>query len=345
MQKKVSVKDIAQELNISLSTVHKALTGKSGVSEKKREEVIETAKHMGYVVNSVAQSLARRDIKIGIVMPSKWNDYFAQMKSGMEQEFAALQKYKVQGVFCYISNDFFGEEPNRLINWIKIEQIDVLIYCPSIYSYEENFFGSIKKMGVPVFFSGDTFDNEECVSAITVDSEMSGKLAADFYRCIYPTGLRVAALTGSLKVKSHKMKIDAFQERVKSYGGEVLNVIETGDDDDETYRCMDTLCENNINAIYVSTATSLPVCRYIEERGLSEKITLVCTDLYEELKYYMKKNIVSATVCQNQEKIGRKAVRVAYEYFVGKNSYGGKMLETSPIISIKPSLYLLADVE
>ena len=51
MQKKVSVKDIAEELNISLSTVHKALTGKGGISEARRKEVLDMAKRMGYDLN------------------------------------------------------------------------------------------------------------------------------------------------------------------------------------------------------------------------------------------------------------------------------------------------------
>ena len=86
MDKRVSVKDIAQKLNISLSTVHKALTGKSGVSEERRREVMRAAHDMGYVVNSVAQSLARKDINIGILMPSEWQGYFEHMKAGIEKE-------------------------------------------------------------------------------------------------------------------------------------------------------------------------------------------------------------------------------------------------------------------
>ena len=74
MKKQVSVKDIAKELNISLSTVHKAMTGKGGISEERRKEVLKTAKKMGYQVNSVAQTLARKSINLGIIMPSLWQD-------------------------------------------------------------------------------------------------------------------------------------------------------------------------------------------------------------------------------------------------------------------------------
>ncbi|MBQ9985849.1 MAG: helix-turn-helix domain-containing protein, partial [Oscillospiraceae bacterium] len=54
-EKRASVKDIAARLHISLSTVHKALTGKPGVSEARREQVLEVARELGYVVNTAAQ--------------------------------------------------------------------------------------------------------------------------------------------------------------------------------------------------------------------------------------------------------------------------------------------------
>ena len=345
MQKKVSVKDIAEELNISLSTVHKALTGKGGISEARRKEVLDMAKRMGYVVNPIAQSLARKNIRIGIVIPSKWQEYFSQMKAGIEKEIQSLQKYKVEGCFYFLNSHFSNQEEKNLINWLKTDNIDALIYCPSIYSFEEELFHSIKKIGIPVFFAGDTFDNAESISKITTDSEISGKLAADFLNCIYPKGPRAAVLTGSLKVKPHKIKTDAFNERIKKQGGRVICVCETDDDEAKTYEYIDEICSQDIDALYVSTATSLPVCRYFESKGIKDEITLICTDVFDELKYYMKKGIVKATIYQNQEEIGKKAVRAAYDYFVNKNSYGGELMETEPLITVKPRLYLLADIE
>lgn len=46
--KKISMDEIAKKLNISKVTVHKALTNQKGVSEKKRELIISTAKYLGY---------------------------------------------------------------------------------------------------------------------------------------------------------------------------------------------------------------------------------------------------------------------------------------------------------
>ena len=64
-----------------------------------------------------------------------------------------------------------------------------------------------------------------------------------------------------------------------------------------------------------------------------------------ELKEYMKRGIVNATIYQNQEQVGRIAVRSAYDYLVRSTSYGNEMIETSKTVCIRPCLYLLADIE
>lgn len=344
MQKSVSVKDIAQKLNISLSTVHKALTGKGGISEQRRKEVIEAAQEMGYVVNSVAQTLARKDINIGIFMPLKWQDYFAQMKAGMEKEIDNLQKYKVHGRFYYFSSDFSKEDSEKALEWIKKQSIDVLIYCPSIYSLHEEFISAIKKSNCPIFMAGDSIDEMNSISDIVTEADLSGKIAADFLRCILADKINAAVFTGSLKVKSHKGKVNSFIKRVEGFGGKVECVIETEDDNEKTVDYMKNI-SSDVNAIYVSTATSPPICKYIDENGLSDRIVLICTDLFDELKYYMKKNVVKATIYQNQEKLGSVAVKVAYEYWVKKNSYGNEDVQMEKTVYIRPNLCLLADVE
>ena len=182
MQKKVSVKDIAQELNISLCTVHKALSGKGGIGEERRKEVLETARKMGYEVNSVAQSLARKDITLGILMSSRWQDYFEDMKAGMEAEIQNLQKYKVCGQFYDLSSDLTGKDAELVLERIKERKIDALIYCPSIYPLPEAFVAGIKKANVPIFLAGDSTEELDSVSSIITDAVLAGKIAADFLK-------------------------------------------------------------------------------------------------------------------------------------------------------------------
>ncbi|MFR2055737.1 MAG: LacI family DNA-binding transcriptional regulator [Collinsella sp.] len=64
MSARVTMKDIAAELGVSINTVHKALTGKAGVSESVRAKVNAKAEAMGYHRNTSASSLRRKDINL-----------------------------------------------------------------------------------------------------------------------------------------------------------------------------------------------------------------------------------------------------------------------------------------
>ena len=44
----ITIKDISARLNVSATSVHRALSGKEGVGEKLRRQILETAKEMGY---------------------------------------------------------------------------------------------------------------------------------------------------------------------------------------------------------------------------------------------------------------------------------------------------------
>ena len=55
--KKVTLKDIAQELNITIGTVSHVMNGIDDISEETKKRVLETAKKLGYISNNAAVSL------------------------------------------------------------------------------------------------------------------------------------------------------------------------------------------------------------------------------------------------------------------------------------------------
>ena len=102
--RRVTVKDIANELQISPGTVSKALSGKKGISDTMRNRIYDTAIAMGYRVNRTAQSLARKPICIGIIYPVVWAEYYGELIRGMERALESLRDYNVTGEFACFSS-------------------------------------------------------------------------------------------------------------------------------------------------------------------------------------------------------------------------------------------------
>jgi LacI family transcriptional regulator len=76
----VTIKDIAAELNLSHSTVSRALNDRSHISENTKERVRQAAKKLGYVANQSARMI-RGDVSvlIGLVIPDMHNDFYSAL--------------------------------------------------------------------------------------------------------------------------------------------------------------------------------------------------------------------------------------------------------------------------
>ena len=342
----VSVKDIAARMNVSLSTVNKALTGKSGISEKRRQEILAVSKEMGYECNPIAQSLARNPITIGVIFPDKWSDYFRAINIGMRDEFAKIEKYKVKSS-VYITSDKDVENGNSLKEWLIKENINAVILCVSAHKSTTVVENTIAELSLPVFQVGEEKKYSKMISSVAINVVMAGNLVADFFNCVYGNNVKAVALIGYNDINAHKEKADAFKENIEKNGGTVYTIEETYDDSEEAYNAMRRVYEKypDVNAVYACTATSSYACRYIEENKLEKQIIFVGTDFFENLQEYMKKGIIKATVFQNQEKLGATVVRAIYDYLVGKNSFGYEEVSSVEKIVINPVLYFKSNIE
>jgi DNA-binding LacI/PurR family transcriptional regulator len=84
-KKRIGITDIANALNVTPSTVSRALNGGSKVSEQKRIEIISLAKKLGYRPNPIARSLVEnRTHTIGLIIPEFTHHFYSRMLAGIE---------------------------------------------------------------------------------------------------------------------------------------------------------------------------------------------------------------------------------------------------------------------
>jgi LacI family transcriptional regulator len=90
----ITIRDVARRLNLSTTTVSRALDGYDDVAEETRQLIVKTAHEMGYVPNQAARQLRRRrSDTIGYILPAekpRFSDpYFAEFIAGLGDEAAA----------------------------------------------------------------------------------------------------------------------------------------------------------------------------------------------------------------------------------------------------------------
>jgi len=107
MKKKITLKQIAKELDVSISTVSKSLRNSLEIGEETRLKVQAFAKFYNYKPNNIALSLKNRKTKtIGIIIPEIVHHFFSTVINGIEQV-ANENGYSV--VIC-LSDDSFDKE-------------------------------------------------------------------------------------------------------------------------------------------------------------------------------------------------------------------------------------------
>ncbi|WP_321973833.1 LacI family DNA-binding transcriptional regulator [Paratractidigestivibacter sp.] len=85
---RVTMKDIAAKVGVSVNTVHKAISNKPGVSDAVRAQIMQCAEEMGYRRNESASILRRRDLRVVVCLPSSEQEgsfYFAYLWRGIER--------------------------------------------------------------------------------------------------------------------------------------------------------------------------------------------------------------------------------------------------------------------
>src|SRR5260221_196060 len=118
--------DLARELNVSISTISRALSRPEMVAPATREKVLAAVKQFGFQPNEIARSLRTRQTKtIGIIVPDITNWFFGVIVKAVG-EVAKSNGYSV--LVCNADEDPAGEE--HALNLLRDRKVSGIINCP-----------------------------------------------------------------------------------------------------------------------------------------------------------------------------------------------------------------------
>src|SRR5580693_465670 len=117
------MKDIAQDLGVSLMTVSKALRSHTDISEETRQRVLLRMRELNYQPDWIARSMVtRRTYLVGLVLPDLMHSFFAEVAKGVARK---LQPLGYQVVISDTGED--GEVERRQVDVLVNRKVDGLI--------------------------------------------------------------------------------------------------------------------------------------------------------------------------------------------------------------------------
>ena len=151
-QRRTSLKEMAEQLGVSIATVSRALRDSHEVGEEMRIKIQTPAKKLNYRPNPFAQSLKRKTPKvIGVVVPNLVTHYYAAVLDGIE-DYATKAGY---AVIAANSHEDHLREEKAIDNFVNMYVVGI-IACIAQDTIDYSHFVEINNMGIPLVFFART---------------------------------------------------------------------------------------------------------------------------------------------------------------------------------------------
>ena len=214
MKSKATLKQIAKELGVSVSTVSKALNDSPEISEPTKLRVQEYAKLKKYKPNVIGLNLKNRSTKtIGVILPNILNSFFAKVFTGIEKV-ADAKGYKV--ITC-ISNESLEKEINAL-EMLSNGTIDGFILSVSEEAQKLQQFGHFKSIineGTPIVMFDRIADEVNCDKVVVDDMDS----AIDATNHLIKTGCKKIALFSTIdNLSVGKLRAKGYYKALEDAG-------------------------------------------------------------------------------------------------------------------------------
>lgn len=337
--KKVTIRDIAREANVSVGTVSKYLNGRQDMREENRAAIAQAIQRLDYTVNMVARTLAHKPITIGVLLSSTFDEYFTPMEEGIRSAVDSLVDHKVSAVYERYAGYYDDQKINETLEDYIRRGVNGIILAPSRYYDLSGMIPRLEQAGIPVVLVVSDAKRAGRLAYVGIDAELSGRVAADFAALVLAPGEETAVFLGSREVIEHSKKADSYCAGCESQGLRVAAVCEAQDDPDTAYRLTRNLLDQRpgLKLIYAATGNSVAVCRAICESGMQGRVRVIATDARRELRSYVENGVVIAVLGQHLHTQGEVAVKTLYNY-LSEGVLNGDEIKIAPELMLKSAI-------
>lgn len=263
----VTLKELAKILNVSVSTVSKALNDSPEIGQRTKTRILELAKELNYRPNRIAQQLKSNQTRtIGVIIPTVINPFFAEALHGIEQE-AAMHNYDI--IVC-LSNESLEKEI-RSVELLSNGSVDGFVMALSQETQTKEYnkhLQSLMQQNIPVVL----FDR-------SIHSFQGHYVVIDDYHSVYDVvnyliekeqRQHILLLSNIEDLSVGKRRIEGYKEALKEKHLEpaVLNV----SSDENSAEQIKTFLDQHPNAdavVSIDHLTGVQALNYLKDKGVS----------------------------------------------------------------------------
>ncbi len=210
MKAHITIKDLARELNISPSTISRALKDHPDISPETKRIVKELAKKLKYRPNLLAQGLRKSKTNtIGVIIPEFIHFFFSTIISGIEN-IAYAKGYNV--ILCQSAETYEREVTDTRALWNS--RVDGMLISISKQTTEYNHFQELLDEGLPMVFF-DRVTNKLKTSQVIVDDYNGAFNAVEYL--ISKGCKKIVHLAGPKNLEISKNRLNGYKNCLKKH--------------------------------------------------------------------------------------------------------------------------------
>jgi LacI family transcriptional regulator len=206
----VTIKDIAKALNLSTSTVSRALRGSYEISAETKKQVLEYAEKINYRPNPIALSLKeRRTRALGVVVSEIANNFFSQAINGIES--IAYNR----GYHVIITQSHESQARERVnVEHMAARGVDGLLVSLSSESKDISYIRELHDKGLPIVFF-DRISTEIETHKVVANNYLGSFHATE--HMIYQGYKRIAHVTNSPHLSIVTERLEGYKAALEKH--------------------------------------------------------------------------------------------------------------------------------
>jgi LacI family transcriptional regulator len=313
-----TMKRIAAELGVSITTVSKVLNDQPDIGPTTRARVLAKVEELGYRPNAVARSLTlRRTHTLGVVIPDLMHSFFVEIVAGIESVMSA----RGYGLLLCSSGENPRKERSEL-EMLRARQVDGIVLASAHVSGNTDILKQIAALGCAlVMIDRDDHPRVKCHRVIT-DDHLVGRLATG--HLLRQGRRRVAHIAGPAIVHARRRE-NGYREALREQGIEPHPgwIVRGGFMEADGYRAMKRLLElePSIDAVFAANdPAAIGAMRALWESGLRvpDDIAVVGAG---NVAHGDLLRVPLTTISWSREELGRQAAGLLLEQ-IGRAPHG-----------------------
>ncbi len=207
----VSLKDLAREIGVSISTVSRALNNHPDISPEVTQKVQKLAAELNYTPNPLAMGLLKQATRmIGVIVPDLVTHFYSSIISGIED----VAEEKGYYILIASSNEKLQKEIKAVENLMKT-RVEGLIVCLSQETKSYEHFDRLINNNIPLVFFDRVCRTEEVPSVVVNNEDAALKITKHFYKNGFR---RIAYIAGPDHLNISQERTRGYLNGLKSCG-------------------------------------------------------------------------------------------------------------------------------